>query len=592
MNATSGPQVDGRVHGRRARGWELGRPQRQDVIAGFVTGLFSIPEGMAYANIAGFNPVLGLYSGMLPTLVGSVFARTVLMATTLTSAIALSSQSVLQQAGIDPTDLRNIATLTLMVGVVMALFGILKVGSLMGFVSNAVMTGFTTGIALQIITGALKDATGYAPQSSNTVGKLLDSLTHVNEWQPAPTMIALITIGVWAVARRVKPLESLATLVALLVVSVGVGLTGVSVEKVGDIASIPRSFPALVLPDITLAPKLLTGAIAVSLVALAQAAGISAAVPNPDRSRPSASGDFLAQGIANLAGGFFQALPVGGSLSRTGVATSAGARTRWSGIFAGAWLALLVVLFGPLAESIPMSVIGGLVIVIGGEILWGRAADIRLVVRTATLPTVAMVVTFLATTALPLQDAILLGAGLSLILFGVSASRSGHLRGLERQGQEPPYEWRQVPVPDEAPSNSVTVLLYAGSGLFAEVARMDELWPQTSSTHHAVIVLVVQTLPDIPSTTFLKALARRSRQLRDQDVRLMLVGVDEFTLGVFRRSGQIDALGEDNIYPERDLLFGALNQAVVDAEEWIRGRSAQPAVEASPGHSDAPAANS
>src|SRR5215470_8184633 len=79
----------------RKRTWSLGQPNRQDVIAGFVTGLFSIPEGMAYASIAGFNPVLGLYSGMVPTFLGSVFARTVLMATTLTSAIALSSQSVL-----------------------------------------------------------------------------------------------------------------------------------------------------------------------------------------------------------------------------------------------------------------------------------------------------------------------------------------------------------------------------------------------------------------------------------------------------------------------------------------------------------------
>src|SRR5215471_4847849 len=91
------------------------RPGASDIVAGLVTGLFSIPEGMAYANIAGFNPVLGLYSGMLPTLLGAVFARTVLMATTLTSAIALSSQSVLQQAGLDPTDLKNVAMLTLMV---------------------------------------------------------------------------------------------------------------------------------------------------------------------------------------------------------------------------------------------------------------------------------------------------------------------------------------------------------------------------------------------------------------------------------------------------------------------------------------------
>jgi SulP family sulfate permease len=529
---------------------------------------------MAYASIAGFNPVLGLYSGMVPTFLGSVLARTVLMAITLTSAIALSSQSVLQQAGLDPTDLKNVATLTLMVGLVMTLFGLLKLGSLMGFVSNAVMTGFTTGIALQIITGSLKDATGYVPQGSNTLVKLLDWLVHVGQWQPAPTIVALVTIVVWAVASRIKRIETLATLIALLVVSVGVALLRIDVEKVGDIASIPRGFPLPVLPDFSVAPQLVVGAIAVSLVALAQAAGISAAVPNPDGSRISASGDFLAQGVANLGGAFFRALPVGGSLSRTGVATSAGAQTRWAGIFAGVWLAALVLAFGPVAESIPMAVIGGLILVIGCEILAGRAADIRLVARTARLPTAAMVVTFLATTALPLQDAILLGAGLSLILFCIEASRCGRLVGLERIGTQPPFGWRVAPVPDAAPSGKVTVLQYAGSGLFAEVARMDELWPDTSATRDAVVILVIRTLPDIPSTTFLKALARRSARLRGQDVRLMLVGVDTFTLGVFKRSGVLEQLGEENIFRETDELFGAVDRAMEEAEEWITARRA------------------
>jgi SulP family sulfate permease len=138
----------------------LGRPTFRDAIAGLVTGLFSIPEGMAYASIGGFNPVAGLYSGMVSTILGSVFARTVLMVTTLTSALALSSRSVLAAAGLDPADPRNVAALGLVVGAVMLLFGLLKFGAIMNFVSNAVMTGFTTGIAVQIIAGAI--ARGYA----------------------------------------------------------------------------------------------------------------------------------------------------------------------------------------------------------------------------------------------------------------------------------------------------------------------------------------------------------------------------------------------------------------------------------------------
>ncbi len=550
------------------------RPTPNDLVAGFVTGLFSIPEGMAYANIAGFNPVLGLYSGMLPTVVGAAFARTTLMATTLTSAIALSSQSVLQQAGLDPTNPRNIATLTLMVGLVMAIFGLLRLGSLMGFVSNAVMTGFTTGIALQIIVGVLGDATGYKPTGSNTLGKLLNWLVHVNQWEVATTGVAIVTIVVWAIAHRVRALESLATLVALVVVSAGAALVGVSVERVGDIASIPSGLPSIALPDVTVAPQLLVGAIAVSLVALAQAAGIAAAVPNPDGSRPEASGDFLAQGLANLAGGWFQALPVGGSLSRTGVATGAGARTRWAGIFAGLSLAILVILFGPLAELIPMAVIGGLILVIGGELLVGRAEDIHLVLRTAPAPAAAMIVTFLATTFLPLQQAILSGAGLSLILFCAAASRQGRLMALVPSDAQRPGHWRLAAVPDEAPSGAVTVLLYAGSGLFAEVARIDERWPRTTETHDAAIVLVIKTLPDIPSSTLLKALERRSATLRSHGVRLLIVGVDQETLAVFERSGLTERVGKENIIPATDEVFGDLEIAVAEANAWVAQRLA------------------
>jgi len=382
-----------------------------------------------------------------------------------------------------------------------------------------------------------------------------------------------VTVAVWAIAHAIKRLESLATLVALVLVTIVATLIGVNVERVGDIASIPRALPMPVLPNLAVAPHLIVGAVAVSLVALAQAAGIAAAVPNPDGSRADASRDFLAQGLANLAGGWFQALPVGGSLSRTGVATSAGARTRWAGIFAGLWLALVVVLFGPVAEVIPMPVIGGLIIIIGGEILLGRLPDIRLVLRTARGPAIAMIVTFLATTGLPLQDAIFLGAGLSLLLFCIAASREARLVALVRAGPDHPDRWRIVPVPETVPSNSVTVLHFAGTGLFAELSRIDERWPQTDQTHDAAILVSIRALPDIPSTTLLKWIERRARTLASQDVRLMLVGVDEQTVRVFERSGILAGIGPENLVRGTDEPFGALEQAMTEATAWVAARA-------------------
>lgn len=548
------------------------RPTGRDVVAGLVTGLFSIPEGMAYASIGGFSPVAGLYSGIVPTLVGSVFARTVLMVTTLTSAIALSSKSVLQQAGLDPRDAGNMAMLVILVGAVMVLFGLLKPGSIMGFVSNAVMTGFTTGIAVQIVAGVLGDTTGYKPDSANTIGKIIDWLAHVHDWDPATVAVAAGTVAVWAGARFVKPLRSLATLIALAVVSVVVAALSLPVAKVADIATIPRSLPAPVLPNWSAAPSLVVGAVAVALVALAQAAGIGAAVPNPDRSRPDLSVDFAAQGLANVAGGAFQALPTGGSLSRTGVATSAGARTRWAGIFAGIWLALIVLTVGPYAELIPMPVIGGLLVVIGGELVAGRLQDIRLVLRTSMLPATAMVVTFLATTQIPLQDAIFLGAGLSLLLFCVASARHGTLTAIRPTGDG---AWEVTELPTSAPSHAVTVLHYDGVSLFAEIPRLQQAWPDTEHTTDAAIILSLRTIPDVPSSTMLKFLADRHRDLTTSGNRFILAGVPAQLTNLLQRTGIVDHLGARNLYPATPVLFGALSDALADAERWIRDRRSE-----------------
>ena len=376
-------------------------------------------------------------------------------------------------------------------------------------------------------------------------------------------------MAVWALARLFRPLKALATLVALAVVTVVVVAAGIDVESVGDIASIPNALPHLVLPDVGAAPHLVTGAIAVALVALAQAAGIGAAVPNPDGSRTNVSGDFLAQGLANLAGGFTQALPTGGSLSRTGVATSAGARTRWSNIFAGGWLALIVVLVGKQAELIPMPVIGGLVLVIGIELIAGRRKDIVLVFRTAPLSAVAMVATFLATTALPLQQAIFIGAGLSLVLFCVQVQRQARLIELTKGADG---RWGFSLPPAEVPSESVTVLGYVGAGIFAELERIDESWPAVADTHRAVVVLDVRTIPDVPSATMVEAFGRWADGLRGRGCRLILAGVDARLAHTLDRSGLTERVGAENIVASTPVLLEALEIAYAEAEDWLQTR--------------------
>lgn len=546
-----------------------GRPRPADAGAGLVTGLFSIPEGMAYASIAGFNPVAGLYAGVVPAIVGSLTARTVLMVTTLTSAIALTSQSVLKDAGLDPGDAGNVATLTVLAGLVMLLMGILRLGVVMSFVSHAVMTGFSTGIALQIITGVLKDATGYRPAGHNRLHQLGDWLVHVADWQLAATLaatlVALATVALWAVTGRVRRLKPVALLVAMVVVSLAVAVLGTEVELVRDIAHIPAALPGFSAPDVSAVPQLWSGAVAVALVALAQAASIGPSVPNPDGTRTSVNGDFAAQGLANLAGGLFQSMPTGGSLSRTGVAVDAGARTRWAGVLSGVLLALVVLACAPLAERIPMPVIGGLILIVGGELIRGKRHDIRLVLRTSWMSSAAMTATFLATTQLPLQRAIVLGAVLSLLLYCAQAARGTRVSALVRAADG---TWTTAPVPDRLPPGEVTVLYYAGVSFFAELPRVEAALPRTEGARGAVLVLVVRGAPDVPSATMARLLERRAADLRDQGGRLVLAGARPGLVRVLEATGIDRALGPGGVVPADGALFGPLERALAEARAW------------------------
>ncbi|MCX5529448.1 SulP family inorganic anion transporter [Streptomyces sp. NBC_00006] len=552
----------------------LGKPRPSDVSAGLVTGLFSIPEGMAYAAIGGFNPVAGIYAGVVPTVLGSLFARTVLMVTTLTSALALTSQSAIKEAGLDAKDVGNVATLAVLAGTVMLLMGVLRLGVVMSFVSNAVMTGFSTGIALQIITGSLKDATGYKPGPHNKLAQLADWVWHIGDWQLAATLTALVTVAAWALLRIVKRLEAVATLIALLAVSVGVAVLGTHVDLARDIGHIPAALPSFTAPDLSAVGALLPGAFAVALVGLAQAASIGPTVPNPDGSKSSVNGDFVAQGLGNLGGGLFGALPTGGSMSRTGVAVGAGARTRWTGIFAGLWLALLVLTLGSLAERIPMPVIGALIIVIGCELIVGRLPDIRLVLRTSPLSAAAMVITFLATTQLPLQQAIVIGAVLSLLLFCVQAARQTRLVSLHRDTDG--GHWRTGDPPRTLPPGEVTVLDYAGTSLFAELPRVEAKLPDVHGARDAVLVLVVRTLPDVPSSAVVKFLDRYARSVGDEGGRLVLAGVQPPLARLLEVSGLAERLGEGGVVPAQPEIFAPVERAVAEGRAWITSHEKAP----------------
>ncbi len=543
-----------------------GKSFMKDVLAGFSTGLFSIPEGMAYAQLAGVNPVYGLYSGMMATLVAALSTGTILMISTLTSAIALSVGSVIDSAGYDGSDTAALFTITFLVGTYMFVAGLLRLGKLVSFVSNAVMTGFVLGASLLIIIGELGDFSGYDPVGSNDVAEVVNWFANISNWDMTTTLVGLATLILVLILKRIKATEKMASIIVLLLMSVVVFVLGLDVELVGDIADIPSSLPTPMLPDFSAIPSLALGSLSVAIVALVQGAGISTAYPNPDKSKSSQSRDFIGEGLGNLVGSFFQSMPTGGSLSRSGISVSGGATSRWGGIMAALWLMLIVLLFGPLAELVPLTVIAGLLFVIGGELIAARLPSLKLVHKTSWGAAAALWLTFLSALFIPLQWTIFLGAGLSLLLYVWASSQKFDAHELTKRAEDGRYEEHEPP--ESLPSGEATIISLGGIDFFAEVPVLDENLPDALQAENAVVILRLRGTEHIGSTA-IKWLEGYNTDLRDGNNLLMLAGVHPDLLVELKNAGVLEQIGEENVFEEQVGLGAAEDAALEAAQKWL-----------------------
>jgi SulP family sulfate permease len=544
-----------------------------NLISGLATGLFSIPEGMAYAQLAGVNPVYGLYSGIVAVIVSSLSTGTVLMMSTLTSAIALATGSVLTNAGIQSSQMpQALFTITFLVGAIMFVLGLARLGMIVNFVSNAVMTGFVAGASLLIILGQEHHLTGYAPVGGNELQKTINWLQNINQWDLTTVAVSVSVILLMVLLKGIRPIEKFAPIIVLVLATVLVNVFKIQTALVSSIATIPNSLPPFMLPDFSLIPQLALGAVSVALVALAQGAGISTAVPNPDGSKASASRDFLGEGLGNLAGSFFQSMGTGGSLSRTGISVGAGATGRLGGVFAGLWLGLIVLLFGSQAEKVPLAVIGGMLTVIGVELIMARVPSARLVFSTGAWGSIiAMALTFLSALFIPLQYTIFLGAALSLILYVVASAKTFHLQEAVRLDDG---GWEMRDAPKMLASDATTVLVVQGLDFFAEVPALDDQMPPARGVANAVVILVLRDMHTITSTA-IRWLERYARNLQAAGGALMLADVKAGVLEVLTKSGALAIIGSDHVFPATPRVLEAEETAWQAAQQWqkINGTS-------------------
>jgi SulP family sulfate permease len=540
------------------------RTAKDDAMAGLVLGVESVPDGLAAGLLAGVNPVAGLYSYLFGLAGGALFTSTAFLAVQGTGAMAVVVADVDLASRDDPA--RALYTLSILTGVVMIVAGILRLGTFLRFVSNSVMTGFITAVGVNIVLGQLDDLTGYEAEGANRVLRTFDLV--LNFWKiDVPTLVVGVGTVVLIVVLQRTRLGPLGLVVAVFIGSAIGGLFRLfdaDIVQVRDIAEVPRSLPMPTLPVLSDVIALILPAVSLAFVGLIQGAGVSASFPNEDGAPQDVSQDFVGQGAGNVVAGLFQAMPVGGSMSGSSLMTSAGARTRAAAFYAAGVMAVVILLFGGVIELVAIPSIAGLLIVIGVATI--KPERVMAVAKTGAVPLTVMTITFALTLVVPLQYAVLVGVGISTILFVIQQSTRLVTKRLvfHDDGRVEEVEPPLTVAPDE-----VIVLQPYGALFFASASTLVEQMPTvTPDSSNSVVVLRVRGA-DEAGATLLDVLTSYAAELRGVDSKLVLVTDNERVIRQLRVTGATDVIGSDNVYRSNAFVGETTRQAHADARRWV-----------------------
>ncbi len=540
------------------------RSVKDDALAGLVLGVESVPDGLASGLLAGVNPVAGLYGYLFGMAGGALFTSTTFMAVQATGAMSIIVADVGLGRHDDPG--RTLFTLTLVTGVVMVAAGLLRLGSFLRFVSNSVMTGFVTAVGINIVLGQLGDFTGYDAQGSGRLARTLDLLVHPQRVDVPTLTVGVVTIAgiVWLQRTRLGALGLVVAVVAGSALAAVFTAFGHDIAIVADVADVPRGLPLPQLPLLAEIPSLLIPAASLAFVGLVQGAGVSAGFPNRDDRPSDASQDFVGQGAGNLLSGFFQGMPVGGSMSASSLVVSAGARSRGALLYASVVMSVVILLLADAVALVAMPSLAGLLIVVGVGTV--KPAKILAVARTGAVPLTVMTITLVLTIVIPLQYAVLVGVGMSVLLFVIGQSSRLVIRRIVLDDDGRAVE---TDPPAELPSGEVVVIQPYGAIFFATASVLTDKMPRVGPDSRSSVVILRVRGADDAGATLLDVLAGYARSLSRVGSKLVIVTDNERVIRQLHDTGAVAAIGEENIYRGTAVIGETLRQAHADARAWV-----------------------
>jgi SulP family sulfate permease len=544
---------------------------RADAIAGLTGAIVLVPQGVAFATIAGLPPEYGLYAAMLPAIVAALWGSSwhlVSGPTTAISIVVFATLSPLAVPG-SPAYVQLALTLALLVGIFQLALGLLRLGTLVNFISHTVIVGFTAGAAVLIAASQIGAFFGVAVERGSSLRATLSALFgHFDTMHPHVLAVSSVTVIACVLCRRWFPrvphlivgmLAGSALAAALDALAGGPAVTGIRTVGAIAIGLPPLSQPSL---DPEVLEKLAPIAIAVALLALTEAVSIARAIALKTQQRIDGNQEFVGQGLANVAGAFFSGYASSGSFNRSGLNHAAGAQTPLAAVFSAVGLLLILLLLAPLARHLPLAAMAGLLMVVA----WGLIdfAQIREILRVSRPESAVLIATFVATLTLKLEYAIYIGVLLSLLLYLNRTSRPPLEAVVPGHGLWPPQFGADASVLDPPGAVPLTVVRLNGSIFFGAVSHLqqslqaiDEDDPRRG---HVLLLAAGINFVDLAGAHLLAHEAERRRALGGA---LYLHNVKPEVREMLERTGAWAQIGETHIFA-----------AAVDAPAVIRTRLA------------------
>jgi len=392
---------------------------RADAIAGLTGAVIVLPQGVAFATIAGLPPEYGLYTAMITPVIAALFGSSYHLISGPTTAISIVVFAAISQH-VEPGSNEFISltlTLTFLAGVYQLAFGLARLGALINFVSHTVVIGFTAGAAILIATSQIKHVLGISiPRGESFIHIWIDVFNQAGNINGFVVLVAISTLLTAILIKVFLPrLPNL--LIGMVVGSlVALGLND-GTHAIALVGKIPAQLPPLSSPDFSLTTikMLAPQAFAIALLGLIEAVSISQAIATKSNQRINANQEFSGQGLSNIVGSFFSSYAGSGSFTRSGINYSSGAQTPMSAIFAALFLMLIILLVAPLTAYLPIAAMGGIIFIVAYNLV--DFNHIKQIARYSHSETAILITTFLSTLFLELEFAIYLGVLLSLVFF-------------------------------------------------------------------------------------------------------------------------------------------------------------------------------